>query len=47
MRGHDIFFCVGTHVLGIYEFKSLGNLGIRHMFIFPKVVGDFMVYLVI
>ena len=46
-EGPKNYFPVFAHVLGIYEFESLGNLGIWHIFAFPKVVGEFLVYLVV
>jgi hypothetical protein len=36
---------VVTHVLCISKFSRLGDLGIYYVFIFPKVVGELLVYL--
>jgi hypothetical protein len=38
-----MFFSVVAHVLGISEFQCLCDLGIRHLLILPKVVGELLV----
>ena len=38
---------VVTHILGVLEFESLCNLGVYDPRIFPKLVGEFVVDLVI
>ena len=42
-----MFFFVVTHVLGIYEFKGLGDLGVYYFIIFLEVVREFLVSLLI
>ena len=46
-EGPKYILLVVTHVLGIYKFYSVGGLGVCHAFIFPEVVGEVMVYLII
>jgi hypothetical protein len=38
-------FPMVAHILGIYEFKCLGDLGVRGFFVLQEVVGEFLVYL--
>ena len=41
-----MFFLVIAHILGVFEFKH-GDLCVGHFVTFPKVVREFLVYLVI
>ena len=45
-RPKDVLFVV-AHVLGVAEFWSLGDLCICYFIIFPEVVGEFWVYLIV
>ena len=41
-EGPENVFAMVARVLGKSEFKSLGNLCIRHIYILPKMVGEFL-----
>jgi hypothetical protein len=36
-----------THVLGVAEFESLSKLGDCYFVVFPEVIGEFLVYLIV
>ena len=45
--GPKYIFPMVSHILGVSKFECLGYLGVRNSIVLPKVIGEFLMYLIV